>query len=172
MKHIEVRKATRKDVLAVSEITAEAFHKYALELEMPQLVGALRETPKDVLSDITHKRVYIGLLNGEPVGSIRFEVLDSGVGYISRFGVKLIAQGCGIGHALMEAVEEKSRHLGLKALTLHTSSRMIGLVRFYYGSEFYVHSTSNARGYIRALMVRELVEDVGEIDYEKIVDGK
>jgi GNAT superfamily N-acetyltransferase len=172
VKHIEVRKAVREDVRAVSEITAEAFHKYALDLGMPQLVGALRETPKDVLHDITHKRVYLGLLGDEPVGSIRFEVLGGSLAYISRFGVKLIAQGCGMGRALIKVVEEKSRHLGLKAIALHTSSRMASLVRFYYGNGFYIHSTSTEKGYIRALLVRELTDDAGSLDFEALVAGK
>lgn len=170
MKQIEIRKATREDVLAISQITAEAFHKYALDLGNSQSVGALRETPKDVLKDITHKRVYIAFMDGEPVGSLRFEVIGQ-VAYISRFGVKLIAQGCGIGHALIKAVEAKCRKLELCAMVLHTSSRMSSLVRFYYGCGFFIHSTSIGRGYIRALLIKELVDDPA-LDYLEIVNGR
>jgi hypothetical protein len=35
---------------------------------------------------------------------------------------------------------------------------MAGLVHFYYRAGYFIHSTSDARGYIRALFVRELGE--------------
>ena len=153
---IVIRSATEEDIPAIREITLEAFHKYARDLGMPEKVKALGEKDADILHDLTHKNVLIGTLNGEKMGSIRFEILPGGIAYISRFGVKLIAQSCGMGRALMGAVEQRCREMGIKAICLHTSSRMSSLVRFYYGQGYYVHSTTTDKGYIRAMLVREL----------------
>jgi transcriptional regulator CtsR len=60
--------------------------------------------------------------------------------------------------------------LGVNNLYLHTASRMLSLVRFYYGKGFYIESTTNDRGYIRALLCKEYstqkVENSISIIYE------
>ncbi len=165
MKKIMIKKAGPKDAGIVYEITREAFKKYAQDLEQPQAVEALRDTRDDILRDIREKTVLIGYLNGQPAGSVRFEVIGD-VARITRFGVKLMAQGRGVGSALIGAVETMCREMGLKAILLHTSARMFPLVRFYYGQGFFVHSTTTDRGYIRALMVLELNGET-DIDYAK-----
>ena len=92
------------------------------------------------------------------MGSIRLEAMGD-VAYISRFGVRTSAQGQGVGRALLAEVEKLCRQRGdIAAIALHTSSRMAGLIRFYYGQGFFVHSTGTDRGYIRALLVREIKE--------------
>lgn len=156
MGKILIRSARIEDIPHIADITAEAFGKYAQDLGQPQKVAALRETEEDILRDLTGKTVLIGLLDGKEMGSIRFEVLPGNIAYISRFGVKLMAQGCGMGRALMGEVEKRCRALSLDAVVLHTSSKMSSLVRFYYGQGYYIHSTSTEKGYIRALLVREL----------------
>lgn len=167
MKKITIKKATPRDVDTVFDITQEAFTKYASDLELPQTVAALKETKEDIIKDIKCKNVMIGYHKDQPVGTIRYQVHDE-FAYISRFGVKLMAQGLGMGRALVQYVEDDCRKRGLKAILLHTSSRMFSLVRFYYGQDFFVHSTSNDKGYIRALMVRELNgEDC--LDYASLV---
>ena len=104
------------------------------------------------------KVVLIGLVGGKPMGSIRLEAMED-VAYISRFGVRTSAQGQGVGRALLAEVEKLCRQRGdIAAIALHTSSRMAGLIRFYYGQGFFVHSTGTDRGYIRALLVREIKE--------------
>ena len=45
--------------------------------------------------------------------------------------------------------------LGVTNLYLHTASRMFSLIRFYYGRCFYIESTNNDSGYIRALLCKE-----------------
>ena len=152
-----IKKASEQDVFAIHDIVQQAFEAYARELGLPDKVSALNETPHIILEEMRKKTIFIALLDGQPVGTIRLEVLPPGkVGYISRFGVRPHVQNCGVGKALMRAVEQEARELGLCALTLHTASKMTSLVRFYYGMGFYIHSTSTDRGYIRALMCKEL----------------
>lgn len=153
---ITIRPAQPQDIPIIHSITQEAFYKYARDLGMPQLVAALKETPETLEKELKEKRILVGLLDGEPVGSIRFEVLPNNIAYLSRFGVRLIAQGCGMGHALVKAVENECRALGMHAIVLHTSARMGSLIRFYYGCGFFVHSVETSRGYYRAQLCREL----------------
>ena len=168
MRNIQIRPATAEDVKNIQSITLEAFNKYALDLGMPEKVTALYETEADILSDIENKHVLVGFLDGEMMGSIRFDVITPELAYISRFGVRLIGQGCGMGRALMSAVADACRAMGVKAIALHTSSRMSSLVRFYYGQGYYVHSTLTGKGYIRALMVKDLVP--GQWDLTPVLD--
>ncbi len=166
---IDVRKATAADIPAIAEITLEAFDKYARDLGQPEKVYALKEGPEIIARDIEQKAVFIATLDGEPVGSIRYEVLPSGVAYISRFGVKLIAQSCGVGRRLIQAVVSDCSENGLEAIALHTSSRMASLIRFYYGQGFYIHSTDFSRGYVRALLAKPLTERAMDFDFDAMV---
>ena len=79
-----------------------------------------------------------------------------------------MGQGCGLGRTLVQQVKMSCRVLGLKAILLHTASRMLPIVRFYYGQGFFIHSTTHDRGYIRALMVYELSRGNG-LDYFQYV---
>ncbi len=166
---IVVRKATSDDILNIASITGEAFRKYAKDLGQPENVKALNEKESDILSDIRNKNVFVGTLDGEMVGSIRFEIIGQ-CAYISRFAVTLIAQGCGMGRALINAVKQECRALGLKAILLHTSSRMASLVRFYYGQGFFVYSTAMDRGYVRALLVFDIEDN--DLDMEAIAGDR
>ncbi|MPN33435.1 hypothetical protein SDC9_180922 [bioreactor metagenome] len=158
IKKIQVVPAEEKYIDDIYAITQEAFSKYAFDLGRPDLVMALKETADDIRRDIAHKHVFVALLDSQPVGSIRYE-LKHGIGYISRFGVKLTAQSCGIGHALIQAVVDDCRANNIPAIALHTSSKMSSLIRFYYGHGFYIRTTSTDRGYVRALLIKELQPD-------------
>lgn len=162
---ISIRPATVNDIPAICDITREAFSKYAHDLGKPDKVTALKEDLQAVMHDLTAKHIFVGELDGESLGSIRYEILQSGIAYISRFGVKLAAQGCGMGRALIHAVVKDCLDNGVKAIALHTSSRMSSLIRFYYGQGFFIHSTSFERGYVRALLVKELEHNDAIVDY-------
>lgn len=154
---ITVRKATQADVPAILDITREAFEKYAFDMgKNKQPIHALKEGAEVVEADLKGKLVLMGELDGVPVGSVRCEFLPSGVAYFSRFGVRLHAQSCGMGGALVSAVVDACRERECRTLALHTNARMFSLIRFYYGKGFFIHSTNADRGYLRALLVKEL----------------
>ncbi len=156
--NLMIRNAQKSDIPAVHIITQEAFEKYAHDLGLPKQVSALKETRETILAEMESKTVLIALLDDVPVGCIRYEMLPENIAYISRFGVKLDLHNCGVGKALVQAVEDRVRQLGASALSLHTASKMTALVRFYYGMGFYIHSTGFDRGYVRALFLKELKE--------------
>lgn len=152
-----IKKAAEREIPIIHEITQDAFTKYANDLGLPNAVSALNETYEDIRRDMIEKAILVAYYKGEPMGSIRYEMATDNIAYITRFGVKTEAQNCGIGRSLIKAVEDEARKAGAHMITLHTASKMRPLIRFYYSLGFYIHSTTTDRGYIRALLCKELV---------------
>ena len=168
MDQILLIKATEKDAPEVLEITKRAFDLYAKEIRKRESVKALYETLGDVIADIKNKNVYIARIDGEMVGSVRFEILTDGIAYLSRFSIDPEAQNLGIGGLLLEKVRIECLSLGVRAITLHTASKMRSTVAFYLKNGYYIHSISRDSDYIRALMVNEIVEMDEMFDYESV----
>jgi len=171
MQNIAIRPAKISDIPAIYDITREAFSKYAHDLGKPEKVKALKDNEDTILRDMNEKNILIGELNGRVSGAIRYEIID-GVAYFSRFSVKLFAQNCGLGRALVQEVIKRARQAGCRAVALHTSSRMASLIRFYYSLGFFVHSVNTAHEYYRALLIRELIYSAECIDYAALFTDK
>lgn len=169
MESIVFLKAGPEDVAAVKAVTRKAFIRYAKELHKEEHVAALHETDEAILSDVLNKHVYICRVDGEAAGAVRFEVLSQGVAYLSRLAVDPEIQSLGIGGLLLEKVRQECLAMGVRAITLHTASRMRSSVAFYLKNGYYIHSITRDKEYIRAFMVCELTEMDELFDYEAIV---
>lgn len=150
-----IRKATPEDAPAIAMIMQEAFRKYMQDTGLTGTMDALSESLRNIEEDILEKEVYIALIDGNPVGTIRIRILSDSTAYISRFGVMLDYHNIGIGKSLMNLADKILKAQGVRKVSLHTASKYRDLIRFYYGRGFYVESTSTDRGYIRALLVKE-----------------
>lgn len=149
-------KPTEEDVNAVRSVMLDAFEKYKIDTHLDTSMEALEETKDDIYKDIDSKYVYIAFVDGVPVGSIRVDINKyEKTAYISRFGVCRGYQNIGIGKSFMNLVDKLLVSKGVKRAMLHTASKYTALVRFYYGCGFYIHSTSEDRGYIRALFYKD-----------------
>jgi ribosomal protein S18 acetylase RimI-like enzyme len=133
----------------------ESFKKYMMDSDLKGSLDALTESVDDILDDIRAKEVFIALIDGIAVGSARVEMLPDNTAYLSRFGVRPGYNNIGVGISLMSLIDKMLIEKGIKCVKLHTASKNMDLVRFYYGRGFYVESTTNDKGYIRALMVKE-----------------
>ena len=74
----------------------------------------------------------VGYLDGEPVGCAGVKRLDAVTGEVKRVYLAGSARGRGRGRALMEALEEEARALGLERLRLDTGDQQpeaLGLFR-------------------------------------------
>lgn len=151
----EVRRATLDDVDSIVKITQKAFEDY-IHLAGISDTAALHETREQVISDIENKMVYVAYFKHQVVGSVRIELLDEETAYLSRFGVNTEFQNIGIGKSLMNSLDMDLRELNVKRVMLHTASKAFPLVRFYYNRGFYVDSTTKDKGYIRALLIKDL----------------
>lgn len=151
----EVRRATLDDVDSIAKITKSAFEDY-IKLAGIEDTAALHETKEQIIDDIKNKIVYVAYIKNQVVGSMRIELLDNETAYFSRFGVNTEFQNLGIGKSMMNSLDMELSELNVKRVILHTASKAAPLVRFYYNRGFYIDSTSKDKGYIRALMVKEL----------------
>ena len=165
---VDIKEATPADAEAIQEIMQDAFHKYERDLGMTGHVKALQETVEDIRRDIEKKTVLVGFVDGVAVGSVRVEIMGD-LAYLSRFGVRSAITKSGIGGMLIDRVEVLCREQSVRAIALHTSSRMFGLIRFYYGHGYFIHPTDESRGYIRALLVHEL-EMPGNYDLAPVMN--
>ena len=144
---VDIKEATPADAEAIQEIMQDAFHKYERDLGMTGHVKALQETVEDICRDIEKKTVLVGFVDGVAVGSVRVEIMGD-LAYLSRFGVRSAITKSGIGGMLIDR---------------------FGLIRFYYGHGYFIHSTDESRGYIRALLVHEL-EMPGNYDLAPVMN--
>ena len=169
MEIIRLSRAQEQDAQGVLELTKEAFELYAREVRKKESIAALHETLDDVLRDIREKNVYVCTVDGELMGAVRFALLPEQLAYLSRFSVKPEAQNLGLGGLLLEKVKMECLELGVRAICLHTASKMRSSVAFYLKNGYYIHSISKDSDYIRAFMVNELTEMDEMFDYETIV---
>lgn len=173
METIVLTKAAAEDAADILRVIRKSFIPYAEAIHKDKgQVAALKETEADVLRDIRTKQVYICQLDGLTVGSVRFEVLDRGIAYLSRFAVDPDVQDLGIGGLILEKVRIECLALGVSAITLYTASRMRSTVSFYLKHGYYIHSITRNKDYIRAFMVNELKAMDELFDYESIVGDR
>lgn len=159
--YLAVRRATEDDAAAVLKVTKESFSLYQEDLHVTYEVKALKETLASTLNDINEHAVFVVEKFGELVGAIRIKKLSDDLWYVYRFGVSPKISNTGLGSALLDAVVTYAHENGAKAIALHTNAKYYRLARYYYGKQFYVHSTTFDRGYVRALFVLELEEKCG-----------
>lgn len=171
MDKIEFRKAENKDIPEIKRVTKKAFTDYSNTINN-QNVAALLETDTDIERDIQTKNVWVCLVDGELAGSVRFEVLDKNIAYLSRLAVDPEIQSLGIGGLLLEKVRLECLALGVQAITLYTASKMRSTVAFYLKNGYYIHNITKNKEYIRAFMVNELAKMDEMFDYEAIVGDR
>lgn len=162
---IEIAEATHDNINDILNITKTAFRIYQKELNANTPVAALNETEEDVVRDIQQNKVYVAKLNNKVLGCIRIKKLSNDLAYIYRFAVHPDDSNSGVGSELLNYAVEVCRNMNVAAIALHTNTKYFKLARYYYGKQFYVHSTDNSRGYIRALFIKELSDrpfDVSE----------
>ncbi|MCK5129208.1 MAG: GNAT family N-acetyltransferase [Clostridiales bacterium] len=153
---LTVKNALQNDATSIHSVLSISFADYYIMLSITP--PAISETIEDIKLDIADKNVLvIRASNTLIVGTIRFHMIDD-VCYISRFGVLPNWQSVGAGDMLMKEVEKSARELGASTIMLHSSSKLLKQVRYYYSQGFFIHSTNDAMGYIRALFVKELQE--------------
>jgi len=155
----EVRRANTFDVEEIRTLAKKSFKMYSENAGIAEIVTPLEETYDDVIKAIETTNVFVALSNKNIIGSVRIEIKPDNTAYLSRFGVAEVFQNNGVGKILMNAVDNLMESSGITYLYLHTSSRMFSLIRFYYGRCFYIESTNNDKGYIRALLCKEYESD-------------
>lgn len=149
-----IKDAVPSDAKDIHSILNVAFEEYCTILGITP--NAISESEVDIVTDIKTKNVLIARAsNTLTVGTIRYHMMDN-ICYISRFGVLPNWQSSGAGNLLLKEVEQRAKQLGAAAIMLHSASKLLKQVRYYYGQGFFIHSTDHTPGYIRALFIKEL----------------
>lgn len=151
-----VRRAEESDARTVHSILKTSFLEYS-EVTGETGLEALKETLEDVRVQIITKPVYVAEVDGDIVGTVRLELRGSEA-YLSRFAVSAETRNLGIGKSLMNVVDKYLVANGVTKVTLHTASRHLALVRFYYSRGFFTEAIETDRGYLRARMVKEYIK--------------
>jgi ribosomal protein S18 acetylase RimI-like enzyme len=148
-----IRRAEIEDAPAVFSILQTAFREYSRITGLTRL-EALSETVDDIRKEIESKAVYVAVIDNSTVGTVRLDI-HGDQAYLSRFAVDSDSRNIGIGKSLMSVVDKYLTGRGVKKVTLHTASRHMVLMRFYYSRGFFVEAIETDRGYLRARMVKE-----------------
>lgn len=148
-----IRRAESADAQEVHTILQTAFREYSAVTGQTRL-EALNEDSTDIRTQIETKPVYVAEIDGAILGTVRLEIHGTEA-YLSRFAVSGEARNLGIGKSLMNVVDKFLASNGVKRVTLHTASRHLALVRFYYSRGFFTEAVETDRGYLRARMVKE-----------------
>jgi predicted N-acetyltransferase YhbS len=142
----QIREAAPADAKDINIVTRKAFALYRDELPVNSPLAALYESDETVVGDIVNHRVFVAEKSGKILGSIRYCALSGELAYIYRFGVDPHISNTGIGSRLLARVIDECTEQDFRAITLHTNSKYYKLARYYYGKQFYVHSTSGEKG--------------------------
>lgn len=157
-----IRIALPSDIPMLLDLNSASFREYAALVGIqPDQFAPLTENEEDIESDLRKKKIWIGFYNKtKAIGSIRCQILPDNVAYISRFSVLPNWQQVGMGNALMQTAETFCMENGVAAMALHTCTKLLSQVRFYTAQGYFVHSTTQDRGYIRGLFIKELSSEV------------
>lgn len=143
---VTVRLATLKDAESISNVLRDAFTVYrkhytedAFEVVTPDadvILGRFEEGPQ-----------WVAEMNGEIVGTVSMTTEPEGL-YVRSMAVSPNAQGRGIGHELLRAVDEYAKSTEFERIFLYTTYFVPGAKEMYakHGYEW-VRDTSAEEWY-------------------------
>ena len=152
-----IRRAVPSDAASVQNILKDSFGEYIRRSDIPLAVEDMCDDVASIVRDIETIDVFVALLDGVPVGTVRVAAREGGPARLTKLGVVSSCTNIGIGKSLMNIVDKVIIERGSTSLELYTASKNAGIMRFYYGRGFYVDSTTKDRGYVRALMRKEYI---------------
>jgi len=153
----KISKAKAKDYELVYRLTKDIFADYSKHL--PSYVNrspALEENKTDVLSDIVENNVLIAYYNNEPVGSVRYSLLEDDIYLLSRLGVLADYRGLKIGSQLVEKVEEEVAKNNGKGILLYSAKRAKQVLTFYNKLGYEIIDVDKEQEYEKAILYKEI----------------
>lgn len=115
MDSLQLREATKKDAPAIVAVIQEAFEEYRGRLDPPS--GAHAETVDKLAEKMETAHVVLAEVDTAIVGCVFYEP-EGDCMHLSRLAVLPSYRRRGIGHALVNYVEERAVALGLRHVEL------------------------------------------------------
>ncbi|MGB7207552.1 MAG: GNAT family N-acetyltransferase [Pyrinomonadaceae bacterium] len=140
---IEIRIADRKDAEAISEVIREAFGVYREEYT-PEAFEVVTPPPDEIRARFDEGPQWVATLDGEIVGTVSVTVEDERL-YIRSMAVRPQAQGHGIGHKLLDAIDEHANGTDFERIFLYTTNFSAGAKELYekHGFKWVRDTTAN-----------------------------
>jgi GNAT superfamily N-acetyltransferase len=130
----------------VHRLTQAAFAPYGA-LDPPS--GATRESVERVADDLAAGGGALAVLDGRPVGCLRWHVAASGDFHVRRVAVEPELQGRGIGRTLMAWAEQEAQRRGCGAASVGVRVGLPANLEFYRRLGYVVTAEHRHDGYER-----------------------
>ena len=128
------------DVVAHDDPRAEQlFGEYLEELSVrvPGEVSYHPSTRPDTIEfSAPHGRLFLALVEGEPVGATALKRLDDDTGELKRMFVRPAGRGLGVGRLLLDAAEAAAVEIGYTVIRLDTRSELTEAAGLYERSGY------------------------------------
>lgn len=126
---LKVRLATPEDSAAISEVLYEAFathrHHYT-----PEAFEVVTPKPNEVAGRFAEGPIWVVEIDGSVVGTVSLTTEPEGL-YVRSMAVRPEAQGRGIGHRLLDAVDEYAGASDQMRIFLYTTYFVLGAKELY-----------------------------------------
>lgn len=126
---VVVRLAERQDATAISGVIFSAFSRLR-EHYTDEAFEVVASTPDEILSRFDEGPQWVAELDGEIVGTVSVSVEDGDL-YVRSMAVAPHAQGQGVSHKLLDAIDEYSVTTEFKRIFLYTTYFTPGAKELY-----------------------------------------
>ncbi len=125
----EIRLANADDSAAIADVLFEAFSPYR-EHYTPEAFEQVTPGPDKVRTRFAEGPIWIAEVDGRAVGTVSLTTEPEGL-YIRSMAVRPDAQGAGIGHKLLDALNEYVSASDVKRVFLYTTYFVPGAKEMY-----------------------------------------
>jgi predicted N-acetyltransferase YhbS len=126
---VHVRLAVPADAEAIEKVLAEAFGAYKRNYT-PEAFEAVTPDANKIFTRFDEGPQWVAEIDGKIIGAVSVKADPEGL-YIRSMAVSPVVQGRGIGHKLMDAVNEFADASEHERIFLHTTYFVPGAKQFY-----------------------------------------
>jgi N-acetylglutamate synthase-like GNAT family acetyltransferase len=126
---VEIRLAVVDDAFAIAQVLCEAFGVYENDYTL-EAFEVVTPNPEEIISRFAEGPQWVALLDGEIVGTVSVTVEDGDL-YVRSMAVAPRVQGHGIGHKLLEAIDEYALRTDFERIFLYTTYFSAGAKDLY-----------------------------------------
>ena len=116
---VEVRIADPEDSIAIAEVLREAFGAYRDEYT-DEAFAVVTSSPEEIAKRFDEGPQWVALLDAKVVGTVSVTVEDGDL-YVRSMAVAPDAQGHGIGHKLLDVIDEYAAGTDFERIFLYTT---------------------------------------------------
>jgi GNAT superfamily N-acetyltransferase len=126
---LKIKLATPNDSLGISEVLCEAFTPYR-EHYTDEAFHHVTPTPDMIEPRFEEGPIWVAELDGKVAGTVSLTTLPEGL-YIRSMAVRPDLQGVGIGHKLLDELDEHARDTTMDRIFLYTTYFVPGARELY-----------------------------------------